>query len=418
MTLSEFIDEIDFRVEYNDDEDQPEFTSFELNNFCDKEINVDGLRFGEIEISLGDITINDLLLFLEDNPDLIEGSEGILSCSEINHDYLNNLIHENIPQSPEMIGNSYLEKQGTNYEVGYDAGYGDVPEEYYEKIAEAIEIAFYSINLQEVIPFEIPYFDSDLDVSVDLSNIEYEDGGYDVIVSLGGEEMIITLILDGLEFEEVTYIPREQEILELLSTVTRLKAGTIMSVELVDDSPYSIPPSLNSHGILNMTTNQETGGLISFKVLKSEVENKSNVALYIWEGSWIELPTILVSENADYYNYEAQTLHFSIFMIAEIIIEESEDDDGGSSGDSSDDDDDGNSGGIYRPPTINFPEPDLEEIPDPSSGDVIGIGDQPEEEVRNLKPFIFALAVGIIILGIVITIVIVKRNKRADRGYE
>lgn len=217
MTLSEFIDEINFRIEFNDGETYPEFTSFELNEFCNIYFSVEGINLGEVELIIEeDITLNELITTINMmGPSFIEGFEDIPSCSEININLLNNLLQENIPQFSQMVGNPYFEKDGINYELGYDFGYGDVPEEYDERVTEIIEEAFYLISVtNEIIPFDIGY-DFDFDVSVDLSNIEYvAEIPYDVIVTIAGVEQIITVTFDEYIGTRLPYEEEEEEIPE------------------------------------------------------------------------------------------------------------------------------------------------------------------------------------------------------------
>lgn len=418
LTLSEFIDEIDFRAEFNEGETYPEFTSFNLNNLCSIEFDVEGIDLGFGEISVEDATIDFLLPLIKQMP----GFEGTLLCDEIDTTVLNNLIHQNSPEAPEMIGNTYIEKQGINYGAGYDLGYGDIPSEYHSQIEEVIETAFYSANTQLLQSyfdmFEIPSYE----VSVDLSDVELENGSNEIVVTFDSLEYIIGLNLEGITFPEpepqnITYIPINPEVLGIISYVARLKTGTIVSVEILETSPYNIPDSLNQINILNISTNQETEGLINFQVSRSDVTDKNNIALYIWEDTWNELVTNLISEDGDYYTYESEIPHFSIFMIAETIEVEDEEDeeDGGSSSSSSS----SNWGGSYTPVTIVPPEPT--DSSGGGIGDTIGTRNQPEENDKGNKGLLIGIIIFTLIIGIsvlVFVIVMISKSRKGEQVEE
>ena len=380
IPISTILSEINFRAEYNDGEQHPELTYFHIE-----------------EASLASFLIDNILTYLDYDLDCSELNENLELAQEILQPYLEGL---------EMQGNSYLEKDGNDYTLWADYGYEDTTD-FEQEIAQVIETAFYSIHPAQAIPFDFPYFDLDFEVSADLSDIEYENGEYEIIVSVDGIEKVITLTLEDIEFEKIIYIPEDPEVLKIIESINGLAPGTIVSIELLDEVSYNIPSALKSHQILNITTSQETEGWIKFKVLKSEVTNKDNVALYIWEDAWNELLTSVTNETGDYYTFISPVPHFSIFMIGEIIEpEEEEDDDNG--GGSSDDDDDDDDDEIIDTPIVDIPK-ELE------PEEIISIdNDVPEETEESKKTLLVFLAIGIFLLGIVIIIIVYKRRDRRE----
>jgi hypothetical protein len=250
---------------------------------------------------------------------------------------LHDLIQKN-PFPQPMQGNAYLEKNGNNYIYWMDSGYGDVPSEYQEKIAEAIETAVHSMNIQKVLDeYIFPYtdfeagVDLDYDVSADLSNLKYENGDYNIPVKIqqGSESVTknIKIILSGINFVKETYVPpadEKPEVKEIIEEITGLNPGTTITIQVKEETDVNltkpIPVKLDAIKVLEITTNQETTAALTFRIDKTSGIDPNKVHLYVWETAssyWRELTTTYTGSGADYYEYIAVIPHFSLFMIAE-----------------------------------------------------------------------------------------------------
>ncbi len=360
MTLSEFIEEIDFRIEFNDGETYPEFTIFELNDFCNISFSVEGLIFGEMELAFENITLDELITTINTmGPSFIEDFEDIPLCSEIDINFLNNLIQENASQV-SMVGNSYFEKSGTTYTMRYDveSGFGDVPEEYLDKIEEILEKSSYLFTYSDLSEFKFPpiiqgyltnYNIEDYTLDIDLGDLELINSTqpvtYPIIFELIGDgntySASIDLILDGIE-TEYNYVPEQEQIRNRVRAIEGLQLGNTVNIDLdFDLSETTLPGNTKGLQLMNITLEYSQEAKIQFAIETSEVTNPNKVFLYVYEdNAWTKLPTTPLGENAGYYEYSAITPHFSLFLIAEEIVEDSDDDESSSSDDEDEDEED------------------------------------------------------------------------------
>ena len=210
------------------------------------------------------------------------------------------------------------------------------------------------------------------------------------------------------EPENMTYTPTNPEILEIINKIEGLKFGTILNISILNETNTTLPDNIKVYRFLNITTNQNTSATISFKLNKSETENPENISLYILENDWEELNTTLINES-EYYKYKIYTPHFSLFMIAESLVEEDTDDE-----DTIDNGNNGNSGGSgrHRDKVIEELEPDVEEEESEEEEQEPGPIDLIEEETKNnLVKYILIGLFSMVVIILIIFCVLKKKKE-------
>jgi len=286
------------------------------------------------------------------------------TSSNINADnsILTNLASQN-PSPVPAQGNSYFVKNGVTYTFGYSAGFGAVPSEYKNKIGEAITRGVNSMNVQNVIEQNLlpsvslssylPTLNSlgynvneveftkavltnvNYDVSVDLTKVSFQDGTYQIPVTItplvGDTTPItktITLVLSGIvnkageHTTTDTYVPSDFGVKEVVSSITGLPINTLVNIQVSDVKPSEVNTLSHTQGLKYLVISVDnqpgsSGAQISFSIDKTGVD-KNRVSLYVWEGtSWTRLATHYDGETATEYTYTATTPHFSTFMIGE-----------------------------------------------------------------------------------------------------
>ncbi len=268
------------------------------------------------------------------------------------------------PLPVPVQGNSYFVKNGITYTFGYDGGFGNVQGYYKNQIGEAITRGVNSMNVQNVIEqnllpsislsdylpvlqelgysvSEIEFTNAvlentDYDVSVNLNNLAFQDGTYQIpvtITPLTGDTTpitkTITLVLSGIVNEagetttSNTYVPSDFGVKQIINSIVGLPTGTLVEIQVSDVKPADVNTLSHTQGlkylVIDTNGNQPTSGAaqISFSINKEGV-NKDRINLYVWEGtSWTKLTTHYDGETATEYTYTATTPHFSIFMIGE-----------------------------------------------------------------------------------------------------
>lgn len=261
---------------------------------------------------------------------------------------INNFLAENPPSITEggqtvfSDRNINFTKEGNDYAIWNDQGFGEIPAEWELEIRDAIEFGVESVSLDDIFDVITPFLQENgvdsifdgLDMNytiggIDLSNIVLEDGTYIVSVPVEKDGIIypkkVTLILQGIEHEEEavvtdgTYSPssQEPEIKDVLSNITGLIANNI--TVKVFDSFNSKPANTNAFKYLEITTDIESSADINFKLKTTlEVINPENIHLYrLHDGIWTKLDTQFLGTSGGFYAFTAQTPGFSIFLIAE-----------------------------------------------------------------------------------------------------
>jgi PGF-pre-PGF domain-containing protein len=118
-----------------------------------------------------------------------------------------------------------------------------------------------------------------------------------------------------IEPERVVRVVFSENLTENLS-VTELKLRSKEPAKLVLSESYA-PPGLiygTFYKCFELKANTSVEAEIEFRVSKDIIGNKE-VVLMKFNGSWVELPTEIVSEDESYIYYSAKTSTFSIFAI-------------------------------------------------------------------------------------------------------
>jgi len=108
--------------------------------------------------------------------------------------------------------------------------------------------------------------------------------------------------------------------------------GTNITIESRNISDFSIPSTIIGLEIMNISADQNTSGMIYFKINKSRVIEPLKISLYVLEDTWTKLTTTYLSSDNDYYYFKSYTPHFSTFMIGEEKVVPVVPSSGGSSG--------------------------------------------------------------------------------------
>ncbi len=309
------------------------FINFPISSFLN---GIDG----EIEVQEGMYypQFNHLNIFGEVTKFLIDNSFLFLNIpftvQEINDDrtILNDYLKDN-PLPIASDRDAKFTKDGNNYVIWNNRGYGDIPENYLNKIREIITETLYSINIQNLVSEFMPVVDDELNFLKDLDlnytvgaihNIKLIDGGYTINVSIEHEGVVVNktiiLTLTGIKNSEIidvneTYIPTQPEIQEVITQITGLGSNTI-TIYIFDEPPKPVLEETKAFKYFDITVSNQTSAELTFKLELSDVTNPELVSLYIWEDSWEKLNTELINET-DFYEYKAEIPHFSLFMIAE-----------------------------------------------------------------------------------------------------
>ncbi len=284
---------------------------------------------------------------------------------------LTNLASQN-PFPVPAQGNSYFVKNGNTYTFGYSEGFGAVQSDYKNKIGEAIVRGVNSMNVQTLISETLlpsisletylpvlqqlgynvsqenidfanallhttDYSGANYDVSVDLTTLAFQDGTYQIPVTItplvGDTNPIIktiTLVLDGVvneageETTDNTYVPTDFGVKKVIKSIVGLTVGTIINVQVSDDKPITVNVLNHVEGlkylIIDVDQQPAVNAQISFSIDKVKISHSNKVSLYLWEptsSSWTKLTTIFVRDNGAEYEYTATTPHFSTFMVGE-----------------------------------------------------------------------------------------------------
>ena len=245
---TELLNGINFQVNFIEGMTYPQFSEVSING--DVELNVD---FDDVSVSS---TLDSLLREYSDYNSVLE-----LTPTE-----LNELIVEYSTNEYEMEGNAQLTKNGYDYTITYDKGFGDDSEEYETEIEELVELytkntfeklydeqtlTFNPANLIADVPPEITDYlgdyeapDENYDVSVDLSELKRENGEYEIPITIYfGEELtpitkIVYLTISGMPItsyevddttDEITFDSSFSELKEIIipSTVSSTKVITL-----------------------------------------------------------------------------------------------------------------------------------------------------------------------------------------------
>ena len=244
-----------------------------------------------------------------------------------------------------MSGTATFVKTGDNLVVTYNEGFADVPNyaDYVNQIITGMIPTTYSsntwsllndyalssvvdTNLASLLAANQNQLSYDFTSSADLSSLRLQNGSYTIPVTIASDGNSFTknvyLTLQGVQTE--TYIPSDPTVVNWISGISGLVAGTTMNIALVDSSSLSATQlsqigNLNAIQIFSVSLNgPEQSGVISFSVPQSLVSNPSLVNLYVWDSSsnsWVELGTTYSGSNGLDYLYSASTPHFSLFMI-------------------------------------------------------------------------------------------------------
>jgi PGF-pre-PGF domain-containing protein len=274
-----------------------------------------------------------------------------------------------------MQESSYFIKNGITYTFGYGEGFGSVPSEYKNRIGEAILTGVNSMNIQNIVEQTLPLIsiddylpmiaelgyevnqedidfahailsdmqerdNSDLNynVSVDLTTLEFQDGTYQIpvtITPLAGDltpiTKTITLVLSGIVNQvggETTtggvYTASVTGIKEVIQTISGLPTGTIITkIQISDDNPTGVNALSNTNELKYLIIEVNTlpiNAEIYFSIDESKISDPNKVSLYVWEtttSAWTKLATTYLGLVGTEYTYSAITPHFSTFMIGE-----------------------------------------------------------------------------------------------------
>ena len=288
---------------------------------------------------------------------IINWAELNINISDINS--VNNYLSGHpIETSPSHV---IFTKQGIDYTIWNNNGYGDVPEEWRAEIIDIISTSVQSVNLQNILTGLLPMLESepefqailnelnanlntdfevtDVDLSVlnlnastsNLSEIQLEDGNYTIPVTVSNGEVSYTknvnLVVYGIHNDDSgtpvagTYTPTSPEVSRYLIGINGLGINTV-DVSLFDVFSSNLPSNTaNVIKYMEILVTTPTSGTIDFRVPIEDVDVPSRVGLYVLEGSnWVGLSTTFLGEvTTGFYHYSATTPHFSTFMMMETL---------------------------------------------------------------------------------------------------
>ena len=295
-----------------------------------------------------------------------------LTIDQINNDCLTNncsIINGYFQANPLPINSSrtiVFTKQGDNYEIWNDKGYGDI-DDYKQNIRDIISQNLIQMNVSDIISTIFPIlandfkYDGNISVSQpllsllndnysiyigNLSSVQLQDGNYTVPVTISNETTNFTkniyLILQGIQNSDFndtiingTFIPTNPEVLKYINYINGTDGGINVTLQDIYDS--TLPSDTNKViKYILIDVGNESNGSIGFQVPVSDIVNPNEVNLWVLEnGTWNELPTTYLSTIGSNYEFYALTNHFSTFMIMESItpvVNNGNSDSGGGSG--------------------------------------------------------------------------------------
>jgi hypothetical protein len=344
FNISKLLNKINFEAEINKDSNTPKFNSLEIMG---GDNHIDGvIKTSKVNLTYTDASTKNFLnlLFSSIDPEL-----NITNVSSVNAFLANNPLPE---KSPSHIT---FTKQGTSYRIWNDRGYGDLPEEWKSEIRNIINESVQQINIKNILENMLPVLETrtefqniwgdlnldfnvtDIDLSPldlnasfsNLTNIKLEDGNYTIRITvsdgLKNYTKNVLLIFKGIKNTESgvfvpdgNFTPTNPEVAYYIIGISGLGNNTV-SVTLFDVFDSALPSNIKSViKYIEINVSKETSGIIKFKVPTNKVVNPSLVSLYVLEGSnWVKLPTTFLSTSLGFYEFQATTPHFSIFMIAE-----------------------------------------------------------------------------------------------------
>lgn len=319
-------------------------------------------------------------------------------------------------------------KNGDYYYLSTSDGYSYFSGNEIEQIRNAIEDKIYYLNPLEIIdqifkltdenigdytnfPFE------ELNFSIDFQNLILQDGEYNLILNYQDQfgnynSKDFLLILDLATIEEIdintTYIPESQEVLEVIQEISGLPHNSQVSISVYGNNlptSFTHPPSkINSIGFMeiNLSVNQTGNFKVNFSVPSNLDKNK--IRAYVFEDSWVELPTYYLSTSDKHYFY-FETTHFSKFMIGEIVV--STGNEGGSNKDSS--------------PSVIIIEQinELVDTPNPIINLNEPIDLTPEEDFQksnNSIIYLWMILIILILIAFLLLIMIIKLKKKKKKN--
>jgi len=248
-------------------------------------------------------------------------------------------------------------KDGTDYTIWNDEGYGNIPNEWKIEIINVINESVQQINIQSILENFLPMLESEpefqaiwdelnlnftvtevdlssLNLDVEFSNlseVQLEDGNYTIPVTVSdgitNYTKNVNLIIEGIQNRETNvpvtgnYTPTNPEVSRYLIGISGLGVNTV-NVSLFDVFSSNLPSNTKTVlKYMEITVTTQTDGTIKFKVPTSSVLNPSLVGLYVLEGSnWVGLSITSLGEvTPGFYHYSATTPHFSTFMIMETL---------------------------------------------------------------------------------------------------
>jgi hypothetical protein len=252
------------------------------------------------------------------------------------------------PLSTASDRNIIFTKEGNYYTLWNDQGYGDI-DNYKNRIRQIISENVEQITITDLLDKVIPIINETSAGSgdtinnllegvylnytvgaIDLSSVQLKDGTYDipVFIQKGNTTFTknITLILQGIQNEELnvpvngTYTPINPEVAYYIIGIDGL-GNNIINISLFDIFSSTLPSNSKSEiKYLNISISNSSSGTIKFKVPVADVSNPLLLSLYVLENDiWSKLSTTYLTENSGFYEFSAQTPHFSIFMIMETL---------------------------------------------------------------------------------------------------
>ena len=136
---------------------------------------------------------------------------------------------------------------------------------------------------------------------------------------INNQKELLNLETFEINIDETSYIPIDDEVLEIVEKIKGLENGTILNIS-IEENQTSKPSDTKVFKYLNITSNQETTAELIFKLNQSEVSDKNKISLYVLENNdWTKLSTELINESGEFYTYQSNIPHFSLFLIAEDI---------------------------------------------------------------------------------------------------
>lgn len=206
--ISEVLGDLNWKVKIERDSRAPEFDELNIMN--------QGLIEG-INISIDNKTITGNLYTKNFLQEILNTFSSDLNISDINS--INNYLEQH-PLSVASDRHIIFTKEGVNYRLWNDEGYGDISDEWKTKIIERINKGVKAINIQDIFNRSIaPFLEendinfSNLDMNyivyVDPLAIQLKDGTYAVPVTVSHGNINyttknITLILEGISDEEIS----------------------------------------------------------------------------------------------------------------------------------------------------------------------------------------------------------------------